>query len=78
MTVTVTVPSAGKLVASGAGLSGQTKQPGGEKLVTLKLALTSAQAAVVGKGRRVKSRVNLAFTPKRGRRLAKSVGVSFG
>jgi hypothetical protein len=41
---------AGKIVASGAGLRGQAKRPGGEKLVTLKLTLTSAQAAQVAKG----------------------------
>ena len=43
-------PLAGKIVASGAGLRGQAKRPGGEKLVTLKLTLTSAQAAQVAKG----------------------------
>ena len=78
VTLTVTVPSAGKIVASGAGLHGQSKRPGGEKLVTLKLTLSRAQAAMVSKGRRVRARVRLVFTPERGRRLTKSVGVGFG
>lgn len=78
VTVTVTVPSAGKIVASGEGLHGQTKHPGGEKLVRLRLALSSAQAARVSKGHKLSTRVRLAFTPKRGGRLTKSVGVRFG
>jgi hypothetical protein len=78
VTVTVTVPSAGKIVASGDGLSSQTKHPGGEKLVTLKLTLSRAQAGKVSKGRGLTIRVRLAFTPKRGRELRKTVAVSFG
>jgi hypothetical protein len=77
VTVTVTVPSAGKIVAAGEGLSRQTKHPGGEKLVTLKLTLSRAQEAKLAKAHRLKARVELAFTPKRGRRLTKSVAVGF-
>jgi hypothetical protein len=77
VTITVTVPSAGKIVASGDGLSSQTKHPGGEKLVTLKLTLSRAQAAKLAKTHSLKAKVELVFTPKRGRRLAKGVAVRF-
>jgi hypothetical protein len=77
VTVTVTVPAAGKIAASGEGLRGQTKHSTGEKLVTLKLALIGAQASKVSPGHRLKVRVDLAFTPRRGRRLTKSLAVSF-
>ncbi len=77
VTVTVTVPSAGRIVASGEGLSRQTKHPGGERLVTLKLTLSRAQAAMLAKTHRLKARVELVFTPKRGRRLTKVFSVQF-
>jgi hypothetical protein len=77
VTITVTVPSAGKIVASGSGLSRQTKQSAAEKLVTLKLALSRAQAAKVSKTHKLKTKIKLAFTPKKGRKLTKTVMVTF-
>jgi uncharacterized repeat protein (TIGR01451 family) len=78
VTLTVTVPAAGGIAASGAGLSGQAKHPAGEKLVTLKLTLSAARAAKLSTRHGLKTRVELVFTPRRGRRLAKSVAVGFG
>ena len=77
VTLTVTVPSAGKIVASGAGLSRQTKHPAGEKLVTLKLTLTRALAVELSTQHKLKTKVKLAFTPKRGKKLTKTVAVTF-
>jgi hypothetical protein len=77
VTITVTVPSAGKIVASGSGLSRQAKQSAAEKLMTLKLALSSVQAAKVSKTHELKTEIKLAFTPKKGRKLTKTVMVTF-
>jgi hypothetical protein len=77
VTITVTVPSAGKIVASGSDLSRQTKRSAAEKLVMLKLALSSVQAAKVSKTHELKTEIKLAFTPKKGRKLTKTVMVTF-
>jgi len=56
-------------------LSGETKWPGGERLVRLKLTLSRGRAATLSNHHKLKVRVELVFTPKRGRKLTKSVGV---
>jgi uncharacterized repeat protein (TIGR01451 family) len=85
VTLTVTVPSAGHLTVSGRGLiapsgaskaSNSTSSATGATL-TVKLHLTTAQTAVLSKSHKLTARGNIAFTPRRGRRLAKSVAVTF-
>jgi hypothetical protein len=57
---------------------GQTKHPAGEKLVTLKLTLRRAQAAKLANRHKLKTKVKLVFTRKRGKKLTKTVTVRFG
>jgi hypothetical protein len=45
--------------------------------VTLKLTLTRARAATVSKGHALTTRVKLVFMPTRGRKLTKTVSVTF-
>jgi hypothetical protein len=76
-TVVVAVPGAGKLVAGGSGLSEVSNTAAAAKNVTLKLALSrKAQAIVKSKGK-LRVKVKVTFTPKKGHKLTKSVTVSF-
>jgi hypothetical protein len=83
-TLEVSVPAAGKLVASGRGLSKAAKKAGGAGTVTVKVSLTKSEAAFVEKfrsrhkGRRLLVKVHLTFTPKKGARLKTSTTVFIG
>jgi hypothetical protein len=79
-TIRVSVPSAGKLVATGSGLSKASKTAGGATTVTVKLSLTKAKVAFLNKHRtrRLKSTINLTFTPKHGAKLKTSTTVLIG
>jgi hypothetical protein len=79
-TIQVRVPGAGKLVATAKGLSKASKTAKGATILTLKLTLTNAEAAFLGKhkGRKLKATVNLQFTPKRGGKLKTSTTVILG
>jgi hypothetical protein len=74
-TIQVKVPSAGKLTATGKGLSKASKKAAGATVLTVKLSLTKAQAAFVEKfrkthkGRKLIAKVNLQFTPTHGAHL---------
>jgi hypothetical protein len=70
LTLSVYVPSAGKLTASGKGLSKTSKSSTGPE--TLKLTLKTT------KGGRLMARINLTFSPKKGTKQAKSFSVRFG
>jgi hypothetical protein len=76
----VSVPAAGKLVATSKGLSkgsGKTSKAG---TVTVKLTLTKAETAFLGKhkGRKLQAKVNLTFTPKKGSKLRTTTTVRVG
>jgi hypothetical protein len=79
-TLKVKVPSAGRLLADGKGLSRASGKAGGAGTVTVKLHLTKSEAAFLRghRGRRLKAKIELTFTPKRGRQLAASVTVPIG
>jgi hypothetical protein len=79
-TIAVSVPSAGKLVATGKGLSRATGNAGGAGTVTVKMTLSSNERAFLAKhkGRRLKVAVKLLFTPKHGGKLSGSVTVLIG
>jgi hypothetical protein len=85
VTLTVTVPSAGRLTASARGLiapSGASKASKSTSSVagatlTLELHLTTTQAAKLSKTHKLTTRPELVFTPKHGRKLTKSVAVTF-
>jgi hypothetical protein len=79
-TITVSVPAAGKLVARAKGLSTASKTARGAATVMLKLTLTSAEAAALSrhKGRKLKAKVKLQFTPKKGGNLKAATTVLIG
>jgi hypothetical protein len=70
-TITVSVPSAGRLVASGSGLSRAIVKTGKSGTVTVRLALSSKHQLFLSRhpGRRLKVAINLQFTPKKGAKL---------
>jgi hypothetical protein len=79
-TIAVTVPAAGRLVATAKGLSkgsGKTSKAG---TVTVKLTLTKAELArlIKHKGRKLSTKINLQFTPKKGARLTTTTTVAVG
>jgi hypothetical protein len=79
-TLAVSVPVAGKLVATSKGLSkgsGKTSKAG---TVTVKLTLTTGEAAFLTKhkGRKLQAKVNLTFTPKKGSKLRTTTTVRLG
>jgi len=79
-TIAVSVPAAGKLVATGKGLSKASKTAKGATTVTLKLTLTKGEVATLKKhkGGKLKAKVELRFTPKQGSKLATSTTVAIG
>ena len=79
-TLQVSVPAAGKLTASGKGLSKASKKAGAATTLTLKLSLTKREVAFLKKhhARRLKAKINLTFTPQRGSRLKTSTTVFIG
>jgi len=70
-TIEVSVPAAGRLVASGRGLSKASRKVKRAGTATVKLKLTSGEAAFLKRhpGRRLKADVHLRFTPSKGGRL---------
>ena len=79
-TIAVTVPAAGKLVATSKGLSKASKTASGASTVTVKLTLTKAETARLAKhrGRKLRAKIKLQFTPKKGSKLATSTTVLIG
>jgi hypothetical protein len=79
-TIQVNVPSAGKLVASGKGLSKGSKKAKGASTLTVKLTLTDGEAAALSrhKGRKLRAKIDLAFTPKTGAKLKTTTTVILG
>jgi len=79
-TIVVSVPAAGKLVATAKGLSKATKSSNGASTLTVKLTLTKGEAAFLGKhkGRKLKAKVKLTFTPKKGGKLKTTTTVLIG
>jgi hypothetical protein len=79
-TIIVSVPSAGKLVATGSGLSKASKSSKGAGTLSVKLTLSNGEAAFLGKhkGRKLKATIHLSFIPKKGSKLKTSVNVLVG
>jgi hypothetical protein len=69
LTLSVSVPSAGKLTASGKGLWRTSKSSKGRE--TLKLTLRTKRAG------KLKTTVKLSFAPTKGKKLSKSLSVKF-
>jgi hypothetical protein len=80
VTITTSVPSAGKLVASGAGLSSAAKKIGKAGNVTLTLKLAKAQRLLLSKhpGHKLKVAIKLSFTPSHGQKLSGGTTVLIG
>jgi hypothetical protein len=79
-TIAVSVPAAGKLVAAGKGLSKGTGKTSKAGTVTVKLTLTKAETARLGKhpGRKLRAKIDLIFTPKHGSELKTTATVLVG
>jgi hypothetical protein len=79
-TLVVSVPSAGKLAASGSRMTAVSKTVSVAKSVTLKVKLTNKEQTflVSHHHRKLKLRVKLQFTPKKGAKLSTAVTVLIG
>ncbi len=69
LTLTVILPSAGKLTGSGKGLKSASRSSAGRETLTLKLTQRKA-----GK---LHTKITLHFTPSKGSKLSKSLSVTF-
>jgi hypothetical protein len=80
ITITASVPSAGRLVASGPGLSRAVKSTGKAGTLTFSLKLSGRERALLrGRpGRKLKVAVKLQFTPAHGHKLTAGVSVNVG
>jgi hypothetical protein len=67
-TIQVSVPAAGRLVATGKGVSTGTGKATKAGDVTVRLTLTKSERAFLSKhhGRKLRAKINLRFTPKKG------------
>jgi hypothetical protein len=79
-TIVASVPSAGRLVASGKGLSRVTRRLGKAGTTTVTLTLSKQDQLFLSQhpGRRLKVSVKLIFTPAHGSRLSASVTLLMG
>ncbi len=79
-TIDVSVPAPGRLIATAGGLSKATRKTSKAGTVTVKLTLTRGEAAFLAKhhGRKLKTTINLRFTPKKGARLQTTTTVLIG
>jgi hypothetical protein len=79
-TIVVSVPAAGKLVATGKGVSKGSGKSSKAQDVTVKVHLSNKEVAFLAKHHRKqeKVKVKLAFSPKKGAKLSTSVTVSVG
>jgi hypothetical protein len=68
-TLTVYVPAAGKLTASGKGLTSETKTYSGQEAQTF--TLTQKKAG------KLKTKIKLTFTPSKGKKQTKSIAIRF-
>jgi hypothetical protein len=79
-TFLVSVPSAGKLTAKGAGLTSAAKTVSAAKSITLRVKLNKNEQTFLARHphRKLKLHVKLQFTPKKGARLSSAVTVLIG
>ena len=79
-TITLEVPSAGRVVASAKGLSRAVAKAKKAGPLTLKLRLSRRERALLKRyrGRKLRARVKLVLTPEHGARLSTSVTVLIG
>jgi hypothetical protein len=79
-TIQVRVPGPGRLAATAKGLTNASKTSKRATTLTVKLTLTNAEVAFLGKHktRKLKARVNLQFTPTKGGKLKTSTTVIVG
>jgi hypothetical protein len=77
LTLSVEVPAAGKLTASGRGLKGTSKTASARQIVSLSVSLAKGNAAKIAKHKSVKVKVNLAFAPSSGKQLTSSFAATY-
>jgi hypothetical protein len=80
LTIVADVPSAGRLMASGKGLTSTQRRVGKAGATTLTLKLSGKERTILARhpGRRVKVRVKLVLTPASGRAVTGAVTVLMG
>jgi hypothetical protein len=80
VTISTSLPAAGRLNATGTDLSKATAKINKAGNITLKLTLTRAGSAVLKKhkGRKLEAKVKLTFTPRKGAKLKTTVTVLIG
>ena len=76
-TIVVSVPSAGKLLATGKGVSTGRGKAGKAGDVSVQVTLTKAEQAFLRKhtDRKLKAKINLRFTPRKGAKLTTSITI---
>ena len=77
LTLSVEVPAAGKLTASGRGLKSTSKTATARQIVSLSVSLAKADAAKIAKHKSVKVKVNLTFAPSSGKKLTTSFAATY-
>jgi hypothetical protein len=79
-TIVVSVPSAGRLLATGAGLSRGSARAARAGTVTVRMTLSKRELAFLAKhrGRKLTVKVNLLFTPTKGGKLKATTTVLIG
>jgi hypothetical protein len=77
LTLSVEVPAAGKLTASGKGLKGTSKTSTARQIVSLSISLAKGDAAKIAKHKSVKVKVTLAFAPSSGKKLTSSFAATY-
>jgi hypothetical protein len=77
LTLSVEVPAAGKLTASGRGLKSTSKTATARQIVSLSISLAKGNAAKIAKHKSVKVKVSLSFAPSSGKKLTTSVAATY-
>jgi hypothetical protein len=79
-TIVVSVPAAGKLTASGKGVSGGTGKSSKAQDVTVKVHLSKKESAFLARhhSRKLSAHIKLGFTPKTGAKLSTTTTVLIG
>jgi hypothetical protein len=80
VTIAAKVPTAGKLLATGSGLTHTTKNTSKAGTLTFTLKLSRHEQSVLHghPGRKLKVTIKLTFTPKQGKKLSTAVSLNLG
>jgi hypothetical protein len=77
LSLQVEVPAAGRLTASGKGVTNTSKSSTGREFLSLSVSLGKADAKRVASHRSVNVKLKLSFVPKSGKHLTKSFAATY-